>query len=401
MEKSISDIPQKTENNEVNKEIEQDLDSINYSSTHTDNFPKIMKGLNISLAVTSYQAHRLFFIRSEGETLETNFHYFPRPMGIYADSTRLTLGTLTQVMEYKRNDVILQKIKEGELDDTGKMTKKVLEKDPEEMKILQEKRQKELAEIKKADALYMVRAGLTTGMINIHDIAWGNEGLWVVNSTFSCLATMSPSHSFVARWKPSFITELAPEDRCHLNGMALKDGKPKYVTTFNRSNSRDSWTTKDKNNGILMDVDTEEILIDGLVMPHSPRYHNGKVYVCNSGRGTLLELDPVTRKITELFKLQGFPRGINFIGPLMFVGLSKTRKSKTKQSLPINEEFAETYSGIWIYNLESRSEVAYLKFSGDVEQLYDIAVIPDAVRPALLTIGNSMTRHTFDYQEEL
>ncbi len=380
--------------------MDSDEPLFEFGSVHTDNFPGILKGLNISLAVTSYQSQRLFFVRSDGEQIDTNFKNFPRPMGIYADDSRLTLGTLTQVLEFKRNDALLNKIKNGALDDTDKMPRKLLEKDPERMAALKEKRKKELADVKKADALYFSRASLTTGMINIHDIAWGDDGLWVVNSTFSCLSTLSPDYSFIARWKPSFITELVPEDRCHLNGMAMKEGKPKYVTTFNKSNERDSWVkNNDRHDGTLIDVDTNEILLDGLIMPHSPRYYNGRVYVCESGTGKVLAYDPETRKVSEVIKLQGFPRGLNFYGPLMFVGLSKTRSSDIKNPIPISKEYEETFSGVWIINMEDHQEVAHIKFSGDLDQIYDIAVVPGAVNPELLNTGDSLIRHSFDYKE--
>ncbi|MCP4115578.1 MAG: TIGR03032 family protein [Desulfobacteraceae bacterium] len=372
-----------------------------FGSVHTDNFPGILKGLNISLAVTSYQAQRLFFVRSAGEQIDTCFKSFPRPMGIYADRERLTLGSFTQVLEFKRNDDLLNKIKNGGLDNTEKMPRKLLEKDPERMKALKEKRKKELENVKKADSLYFSRASLTTGMINIHDIAWGNEGLWVVNSTFSCLSTLSPDHSFVARWKPPFIDKLVPEDRCHLNGMAMKDGKPKYVTTFNKFNERDSWVKNEKHNGTLIDVETNEILLEGLIMPHSPRYYNGMVYLCESGTGKVLKFDPEARELSEVIKLQGFPRGVNFYGPLMFVGLSKTRASNIKNPIPISKEYEETFSGIWIINLEDNREVGHIKFNGDLDQIYDIAVIPDSVNPELLNINDSLIRHSFDFKEIL
>lgn len=370
-----------------------------FGSVHTDNLPGILKGLNISLAVTSYQAQRLFFLRSDGARIETCFKSFPRPMGVYADHRRLTLGTLTQVLEFKRHDALLARIKGGALDSLEQMPRKLLEKDPEKMRALTAKRAMELGEAKKADALYLSRASLTTGMINIHDIAWGDAGLWVVNSTFSCLATLSPDHSFVARWRPPFITELVPEDRCHLNGMAMQDGKPKYVTTFNAFNSRDSWVNNPSCNGTLIDVETDEILLEGLSMPHSPRVHNGKVYLCESGTGKVLEYDPGTREVAEVITLQGFPRGLNFYGPLMFVGLSKVRASDIKNPIPLSIKHEETFSGVWVVNLEENREVAHMKFTGDVDQLYDIAIIPDAVAPALMTVGDSLIRHSFDFKE--
>lgn len=381
------------------KKEQEENKEFDFSSTYTDNLPKILEKLNISLVVTSYQTARVFFIRTDGETIESHFKQYPRPMGIYADKHRITLGTFTEVLEFKRSDDLLTQIKKGDLDNEQKLSKKVLEKDKEKLEAMREQRAEALDKIKKADSLYLPRASLTTGMINIHDIAWGKEGLWVVNSTFSCLSTLSPDHSFVARWKPNFISELVPEDRCHLNGMAMKDGKPKYVTTFNQSDERDSWSKKNRNNGTLIDIDTNDILINNLIMPHSPRYHGGHIYVCESGTGTIWKYNPQTKEKVEFVTLQGFTRGMNFYGGLMFVGLSKTRVSETKSPLPLSEMYDETFSGIWVINLQDGSEVAHMKFSGDVEQIYDIAVVPESTMPELLQGNNSLIRHIFDYKE--
>ena len=66
--------------------------------------------------------------------------------------------------------------------------------------------------------------------IHGHEMAWAGEELWIVNTLFSCLCTLRPEYSFVPRWKPPFISALAAEDRCHLNGLAVADGRPRYVT---------------------------------------------------------------------------------------------------------------------------------------------------------------------------
>jgi len=385
------------------KETNQEKKSneLNFSSTHTDNLPKILKKLNISLIVTSYQTAGVFLLGSDGEKITTSVKRFPRPMGVYADNNRITLGTFSQVLEFKRSDALLIQIQKGSLDNEKRFTKKVLEKEQEKMEELIRVREVEIKEIKESDSLYLPRASITTGMINIHDIAWGDTGLWVVNSTFSCLSTLSPEYSFIAKWKPPFISELVPEDRCHLNGMAMKDGKPKYVTTFNQFNEKDSWTKKNKHDGTLIDIDTNEILLDGLIMPHSPRYYKGFVYICESGTGQVWKYNPITKEKIELIKLQGFTRGVNFYGNLMFVGLSKSRTSNIKNPIPLSKEYEETFSGIWIVNLDDGSEIGHIKFDGDVEQVYDIAIIPNSTNPNIIQSSNTLIRHIFDYKEDM
>jgi uncharacterized protein (TIGR03032 family) len=386
---------------ETEKSEESTEPEFDFSSTATDNFAKILKALNISLAVTSYQSARLILVRSDGETIDTNLKAFPRPMGIYADENHITLGTFNQVLEFKRADDILESIKNGSLDNTGNFSKKVLEKDKEKMQELKEQRDEEIAEVRKADSLYLHRASLTTGMINIHDIAWGDEGLWVVNSTFSCLSTLSPDNSFIARWKPKFISELVPEDRCHLNGMAMLNGKPKYVTTFNMEDSRDSWSEGRIDYGTLIDIDTDEILIEGMIMPHSPKVYKGEIYVCESGIGVVWRYNPKTKEKTEVIKLQGFTRGLYFYGGVMFVGTSQVRASEIKNPSPITTMYDETYAGVWMINLETNEEIGHIKFEGDVDQIYDITVIPDSTMPELLNVGSSLTRHIFDFSDEI
>jgi len=386
----------KTEKEEKSEETEFD-----FSSSATDNFAPILKALDISLAVTSYQSARLILLRSDGDTIDTNLKFFPRPMGIYADEDRITLGTFSQVLEFKRSDDVLNSIKNGSLDNTDDFSRKVLEKDKEEMEKLREQRDEEIKEIKNADSLYLHRASLTTGMINIHDIGWGDEGLWVVNPTFSCLSTLSPDSSFIAKWKPTFISELVPEDRCHLNGMAMLNGKPKYVTTFNMEDSKDSWSQGRIDYGTLIDIDTDEILIEGMIMPHSPKVYKDEVYVCESGLGVVWKYNPKTKEKTQVVKLQGFTRGLYFYGGVMFVGLSQVRASEIKNPTPLLKEYDETYAGVWMINLETNEEIGHIKFDGDVDQIYDIAIIPDSTVPELINTNSSLTRHIFDFTEDL
>lgn len=374
-------------------------DPLEFSSKYTDNFPSILQKLNISLLLTSYQSARLILVRSKGNELETCFKAFPRPTGIYADETRITLGTFTQMLEFKRSSRILGKIKDGALDDINLMAGKTLEKEDEKRNEFLEARQSQINTIKQSDALYLPRASLTTGMINTHDIGWGDEGLWVVNSTFSCLSTLSPDHSFVARWKPPFISKLAPEDRCHLNGMAMYKGRPRWVTTFNQFDDRDSWKKGNRHDGTLIDVDSNTVLVEGLIMPHSPRFHKDKLYLCESGTGNVFRYCQETKKLEKMLSVQGFPRGVAFWGPLMFLGVSKIRASNTENRVPLVDMYNETYCQVLIINLETDQVIATLRFEGDVTQIYDIAVVPDSSYPELLTDTDGVIRHAFDYVE--
>lgn len=333
-----------------------------FTSHASSNFPAVLAGLKLSLVATSYQAHKLFFLRSDGQQIDVNFKNFPRPMGLAVTPEQITLGTLHEVWRFRRSDDALA-----------------------------------LLEDSQADACYVASACHTTGLINIHDIAYGDKGLWVVNSNFSCLATLEPDYSFVPRWKPDFISQLAPEDRCHLNGMALHDGLPAYVTTFNQSDAEKSWRTGAKDQGALIDVNTGAVKLADLVMPHSPRCYNGYVYFCESGHGLVRRYDPRTETTVDVIKLQGFTRGMDFYGPLMFVGLSKVRDSAVAAPAPIAQEYAETLSGIWCINLTDHSVVGYVCFEGNIDQIYDVAVLPGVVYPELLLPDDEQAMQVFHF----
>jgi len=355
-------------NEHINSESAPDNrhNNFDFSVSYDAALPELLSYLNISLILTSYQADRLITVRSHHNELDTHFIACPRPMGLTVDQQRLTLGIWAQVLDFRRDDSICDKV-----DDSGKV-----------------------------DACYLPRASHVSGMINIHDIAWGDEGLWAVNSTFSCLCTLDSNYSFVPRWQPSWITELQPEDRCHLNGMAMRDNKPRYVTTFNQENSAKAWRKNREGRGTLIDIETDVVLADGLMMPHSPRYYRDRLYVCESGYGLIWTVDPQTGEKTLFAKLQGFTRGMAFYDNLMFVGLSRVRASEASLSPPLAQEFAETYSGIWVLDINTAEVVTYLCFEGDIKQVYDIGIIPDAVFPQVLEWQDEKIEHFFHFPDQ-
>jgi len=429
--------------------LQEELD---FECEYTDNLPSILKKLNISLAFTSYQAGRLMLIRSDGESLDVNFKSFPRPMGLAATEEGLTLGIFTQIVNFQREDGLLEMLKqplqsiedditaprikpkendaekqelsESKYDEENsatvvgdapeqvedkaeiKLTPEQLEKQAEQQAKMKEYQEKLNAPVdERVDACFITRSAHYSGMINIHDIDWGDEGLWAVNSSFSCLCTVEPDYSFVPRWKPHFISKLVAEDRCHLNGMTLRDGKPAYVTTFSKFDKAGMWRAGDKFDGTLMDVETNKILLDGLAMPHSPRWYKDRVYFCNSGHGLVCTYQPETGQKETIAEVPGFTRGMDFYGPLMFTGLSKVRQADVTKPAPLAKKYDKTYSGIWLFNLDEKDEVGHvkevanIKFTGNVDQIYDVAVIPDCSFPELIEPTHPRMRNHFCHSE--
>src|SRR5262245_18277778 len=316
-------------------------------AAHTANFPTLLRQLGASLLVTTYQAGKLVMIREQGDHLNTHYRSFPSPMGLaLADGgSKLAIGTTLQVWEFRVNRDVARRLEPANMH----------------------------------DACFLPRSSHVTGNVQIHEMAYGTgRKLWFVNTRFSYLATLDPEASFTPRWRPSFVSELEPSDRCHLNGLGMVNGKPKYVTALGQTNTPAGWRANKARGGVLMDVDSCEILCRGLSMPHSPRWYGGRLWVCESGSGTLGTVDLNTGKYEAVAAVPGFTRGLDFAGDLAFVGLSQVRESAVFSGIPITERLApeERTCGVCVVDLRRGEVVALLKFTSGVQEVFAVALLP-------------------------
>ncbi len=233
-------------------------------------------------------------------------------------------------------------------------------------------------------ACYTARTVHNTGSVDAHDIGIDRDGQIIfVNTRYNCLATIDPRHSFREIWRPSFISALVAEDRCHLNGLAMDKSEPAYVTAVSRSDTIDGWRDRRHGGGIIIDVRTNQIICDGLSMPHSPRIHNGELWVLNSGTGELGVVEGAStgkgRFVPRAF-CPGFTRGLAFRGRYAFVGLSRPRYQRF-DGLPLAQRLIDTdseaWTGIQVIDLATGSCVDWLRMDGPVAEIYDVALLDD------------------------
>jgi hypothetical protein len=239
------------------------------------------------------------------------------------------------------------------------------------------------------DRLYVPQVGNTTGDCDIHDMAVDADGRLVfVNTLFGCLATLSETHSFKPLWRPPFLSRLAAEDRCHLNGLALRDGQPAYVTAVSQSDVVDGWRDHRASGGVVVDVQSNEVVAHGLSMPHSPRLHQGKLWLCNSGTGEFGHLDLDSGRFVPVAFCAGYLRGLYFHGDFALVGTSKPRHNKTFSGLPLDAALqsrqAEARCGLQVIDLRTGDAVHWLRMEGMVDELYDVITLPGVRRPMAL-----------------
>ena len=225
-------------------------------------------------------------------------------------------------------------------------------------------------------------------------MAWAGDELWFVNTRFSCLCTLGRSHSFVPRWRPSFISALAPEDRCHLNGMEMVDGRPRDVTALGDTNTGGGWRDNKARGGVLIDMRNGEFVAQGLSMPHSPRWYRGALGARvghrhdRSGRSE-------HRPLPAGGRAAGIHARLSFLGRYAFVGLSQVRETAVFSGIPITERLSERISGVWVVDIISGQTVAFLKFEDAVQEVFAVQVVPNLRHPELIVADDPLLNDSF------
>jgi uncharacterized protein (TIGR03032 family) len=325
---------------------------------------------NLSLAISSYQTGRVYLVGSDKLGRVSFFErLFERAMGIVGNAQRIYLGGLYQLWRFENvlrsNEVIHTQF----------------------------------------DKCYVPRNAQTIGDLDIHELGIRKNGKVVfINTKYSCLAELSQTHSFKAIWKPDFITKLAPEDRCHLNGLAMVDGAPKYVTAVCKSDAVDGWRDRRHNGGVVIDIDTNEIVCEGLSMPHSPRWANGKLWVLNAGTGHLGWVDFATKSFVPHAFLPGFVRGLSIFGNTAAVGLSKPRNQRF-EGLQLDTELTkhdvEPWCGVQIISLTNGDVLHWIRFEGDISEIFDLCFLPNVRNPMMVGLRTPEIRELITFETEL
>ncbi|HLQ46244.1 MAG TPA: TIGR03032 family protein, partial [Planctomycetaceae bacterium] len=395
-------------------------------SAVTTSVPELLWQLGVSLCVSTYQAGFVVLLRAESrDQLNSHFRHFPRPMGMAAhpQSGRIAIGTEREIVQFHNMTAVCEK-----LEPPGRH-----------------------------DACYLPRHSHITGDIDVHEMAWGdardlfplpriggegqgegtsgvqtstppsppmrgrgsgtfdrdphpstldppistldpptstfNPCLFFINTQFSCLCTLDEDHSFVPVWWPKFVSSLGVGDRCHLNGLGLVEGRPKYVTALGAMDTPAGWRANKARGGVLIDVGSDEIISSGLSMPHSPRWYDGRLWLLESGDGSFGAVDLRTGRYEAIAKLNGFTRGISFAGPFAFIGLSQVRESAVFSGIPIVERVKERTCGVAVVDLRSGRQVGYVQFQDAVQEIFAVEVLPhrfpELLEPRDELVGNA------------
>lgn len=311
--------------------------------TYSVNIAELLKRLHATIVMSTYQSGKLMLMGQHKGEFDIRYKTFPRPMGMFARSGRLWAGLGHGIYQFANFSAVAPT----------------------------------LGEEAHFDACYLPQNIHFTGDVDIHEMEMAGDELYFVNTKFSCLCVKDPQLSFKPIWKPPFISLLQPLDKCHLNGFCTRDNQPRYVTALGQTDEPLGWRANKANGGILMDIQSNEILAQGLSMPHSPRWHQGRLWLLESGKGALSYYDFDQQAVVEVASLPGFTRGLSFVGDLAFVGLSKVRESATFSGLPITK-LSKRVSGVWVVNIKSGQIVSYIEFTAGIDEVFAVSVLPHA-----------------------
>jgi len=324
--------------NEANISDRSKLREVSYE--YSNNLGEILKHLRISLFFSTYQAGKLGVVTVKDNALDIAFHNFERAMGLAINSGRMAVGGKDWVY-FLKNDRDLA----AQIEPAGSY-----------------------------EACFVTKSGQYTGDISIHDLAWGGNELWIVNTRFSCLCTLSNSYNFLPQWRPNFVSKLVPEDRCHLNGMAMVNGMPKYVTVLGQTDTAGAWRDRKADGGCILEVPNSRVVTEGLSMPHSPRMYQNRLWVLNSGKGELTTVEPNSGQQETIAVLPGYTRGMAIVDRFAFIGLSKIRETATFGNLPIGDRLDDLQCGVAVVDLQTRKMISCLEFKSGVDEIFDVQI---------------------------
>lgn len=323
-----------------------------FASTHSTEFSELLWTLQCTLVISIYQANKIIYISAgNSDSLVQLSQDFDSPMGLAAEDNCLAVATKDEV-------VLLSYVRA------------LASSYPRRSNT--------------SDGQYVPQAAYNCGELKTHDLVWGRAGLWQVNTLFSCLSLKNDRGNLSPQWRPRFISELAPEDRCHLNGVAMVDGHPGYVTALGETNTFEGWRPDKTSGGIVIHVPSNEVVLRELPMPHTPRLYDDELFVLLSATGEVARVDTGRGNYEVVTRLPGFVRGMARYDDYLFVGLSQLRrKSPTFSDIPIARE--SPFCGIVAINLLSGTPVGHLRYESVCQEIYDVQALSGLRRPGLVS----------------
>lgn len=312
-------------------------------------FVALLRDLDISLLAAIWPGAAIAF-GAEGNALTISCTPLPAPMGLAWDGKLLAIGGRRDIQVFAPSTRLGEHMPGRE---------------------------------RQHDVIFVPIALYRTGECMIHEMVIDGPSVVFTNTLFSCLSRAQGTQSFIPLWRPSFISKLMPEDRCHLNSFASEGKRVRYATAFSPTDTRQGFREQPVDAGMIIDVERNAVIATGLMRPHSVRLFDGRLYVLNSGVGEVLRVDPEARRSETFATLPGFTRGLRRHGNVLFVGLSTLRATAIPLNLPLAARADTLFAGIAALDLETGLVLGMLRLGPDTEEVFDFVILP-GIRRALV-----------------
>lgn len=329
-----------------------------------------LAGQGVSLAFTSAQTSKMFLVgpTAEGE-LSIAERTIPRCKGITAQGKSLYVASDWQIWRFENA------LNAGERADGY-------------------------------DAVYVPKASHVTGDIDCPEMTIDGDGRLVfVSSRFNCLAYLSRDYSFHPVWKPDFISGYVAEDRCHLTGIALHEGRPAFATATARSDEAGGWEKSLADGGVVIHVMSGEVICEGLSMPRAPRMHGRTLWLQEAGTGYLGRVNADDGKFEPVVRCPGFLTGMTIVGNFAVACVSKLPAGEAFEKLDLQMNLqkndTEPNCGLLVIELSSGNILHWLRLDGVIEEISGVAALPGVFRPRAVGFKSDEIARTISLPPEL
>jgi uncharacterized protein (TIGR03032 family) len=229
---------------------------------------QVLERLGCSVLLTAPAADRLVSIRRDGYRVNTHFHRSARPRAVAHAGRRLAVAGDRCVTAYVDRP-------EAQTD----------------------------ASADQGTAHFVQDQRWSLEADGIEDLAFAGDRILLAASELGCVE-LAGDHGLRPVWRPP----AAAGQR--LTGIAITGERLAYATV---------------DGGCVVDVDSDEIVVSDLSQPCAPRWHDRRLWLLESGRRALCELELATGASRTVAELPGLPTGLALAGGVAVVCLSPAR----------------------------------------------------------------------------
>jgi uncharacterized protein (TIGR03032 family) len=250
-------------------------------------------------------------------------------------------------------------------------------------------------EIATYDVDGLLRLERINGVGDVHDVVLENESLLLVSTANDSVVRLKSG----AGYRPSMEVVYSTGHDCdftHVNCI-WRDGNRFVATAFTTSNNW-SWRTNlrkgKRDDGLLFDLATGEVLVDGLSRPHSPRRWKDQWVIATAGDNSVVVVSENNDR--KKIEVGGFTRGLFIVNDLAFVATSPLRRSLNTIEL---QDMATESSSCQVVVVDLRTEKVVDAFDVPFAGVYDITVFPAALVEGIRRGGAMSAMQPFEQAE--